>query len=102
MAREQAIENPEAVTVYADTGNPSPSFRPVLGGKVPRIRNAKDAKKLLGRLISAFTKGETNSEDARTLAYLVQVYVQACVPAEIEERLDQYEKAKNSKMVGAK
>lgn len=95
---EKAIEQPEAVTVYDDTGNPSPpAFRPVLPGKIPRIRTARDARKLFGRLISQFTKGEVASEDARTLCYLLTGYIQACATAEIEERLQALEKAKGTK-----
>ena len=93
MARKTKAESEQAIEVHTDTGNPSPpAFRPVLPGAVPRIRTAKDARKLYGRLISQFTQGAVASEDARTLAYLLQGFIQSCTAAEIEERLDRIEK----------
>lgn len=93
MAKKQDIENAEAIEVYTDAGNPSPSFRPVLTGNVPRIRTAKDARKLYGRLISQFTRGEVAGEDARTLAYLLSGFIQACAASEIEERVEALERS---------
>jgi len=92
MARKQDIEHTEAVAVYGDEENPSPAFRPVLPGKIPRIRTAKDAKKLLGRLISSFARGEVANNDAKDLAYLLSVYVTTCTAADIEERIEALEK----------
>jgi len=94
MARKQAIETAEAVTVVTDAGNPSPAFRPVLPGTIPRIRTAKDAKKLLGRIISGFTRGEVASDDAKTLAYLLSTYVQIHGAMEYEQRLEALEAKK--------
>lgn len=92
MARKRATEQAEAVEVYGDEENPSPPFRPVIPGTIPRIRTAKDARRLYGRLISGFTRGEIASDDARTLAYLLTGYIQTCTAAEIEERIEALEK----------
>jgi len=93
MARKQATEQAEAVQVQTDAGNPSPpAFRPVIAGNIPRIRTAKDAKKLYSRLISGFCKGEIAGDDAKTLAYLLSGFIQTCTAAEIEERIEALEK----------
>lgn len=92
MARKPPAEVNQALEVHADTANP-PLFRPVVSGPVPRIRTAKDAKKLYGRLISQFTQGEVASDDARTLAYLLSGFVQACAAADIENRIAALERS---------
>ena len=91
MAPKRDTQNPEVVTVVTDGGNPPP-FRAVLSGNVKPPRNAKDAKKLYGRLISQFIKGEVANEDAKTLCYLLTGYIQACAASDFEERVDSMEK----------
>lgn len=92
MARKQDTDRPEVIEAVADVVIPSPpAFRPVLSGNIPRIRTAKDAKKILGRLISSFTRGEVASDDAKTLAYLLSTFVQIHAAVEIEERLEALE-----------
>ena len=71
-----------------DAENPSP---PILSGAIPRIRTARDAKKLLGRLIASFTRGEVHGDDAKTLAYLLSTFVQIGTAVEFEDRLEALE-----------
>ena len=49
-----------------------------LGGNYKEIRCVRSAKCLLGRLIRGFIRKEINSEDAKTLTYLLSAYIKAC------------------------
>ena len=94
MASKTPSEDAQAVGVYGGRGNPSPpAFRPVLSA-FPRIRTAKDARKAYGRIIAAFTRGEIAGDDAKTLAYLLSGYLQACTASEFEERIEALERNK--------
>lgn len=71
----------------ADTsGNPTPLLN---GGK--EIRCIRSAKKLLGKLISAFIRHEITGEDSRTLCYLITSYVTICKDNDILQRIEQLE-----------
>lgn len=87
--KKRPSDSGEIIPVPHGMGNPSP----ILAGTIPRIRTAKDAKKLLGRLISQFTKGTVQSDDAKTLAHLLSVFIQAHQAVDLEERLEQLETA---------
>jgi predicted nucleotidyltransferase len=52
-----------------------------------RVKNLKDAKRLMSRLLVAFQRGDTDNRDAKDLAYLLSVYVQIVKDSEIEERI---------------
>jgi hypothetical protein len=56
------------------------------------IRNVKDAKKMLSKLIHAFQLGTLTSEPAKTLCYLIISYVSIIRDHEIEQRLAALEK----------
>ncbi len=52
-----------------------------------RVKNLKDAKKLLSRLLVSFQREEVDSRQAKDLAYLISVFIQAVKDAELEERI---------------
>ena len=58
------------------------------------IRNVKDAKKMLSKLIHAFQMGKVMSDQAKTLCYLIISYVQIIRDADFEERLIKLEQQK--------
>lgn len=64
---------------------------PVFPGKPINPRDGRSARRLLGRVIVAFQKGEIDNQNAKDLAYLLSVYVQMCQQVEIEERLKKLE-----------
>ena len=57
------------------------------------IRNCKDARRLLSRIISDFRAGKILGADAKTMAYLLSVYVQITKDTELEERISRLEKS---------
>ena len=80
----------------ADKGQPSgnsgntgksPPFRL---DKAPR--NARQARKYLGRLLSAFQRGLVDDKTTRTSVYILQVMCQVIQTADIESRLVELEK----------
>ena len=56
-----------------------------------RVRNLRDAKKLLSRLLVSFQRGEVEGREAKDLAYLLSVFVQVVKDAELEKRIDRLE-----------
>lgn len=68
------------------SGDPPPLLA---GGK--EVRCIRSAKKLLGKLISAFIRHEISSEESRTLCYLITLYVTICKDNDILERLEALE-----------
>ncbi len=59
--------------------------------KPVRVRNLKDAKKLLGRLLVGFQRGEIQGEDARTLCHIISTYIQLVKDVELEARIAELE-----------
>ena len=55
--------------------------------KPVKIRQLKDAKRLLSKLITEFQKGTIKSREAKDLCYLVVSYVQIAKDVDIEDRL---------------
>jgi hypothetical protein len=64
---------------------------PSLLGKPIRISKVRDARRLLGKLILEFQKGNIANQDAKDLCYLVTSYVNVAVQSDFEERLQQLE-----------
>jgi hypothetical protein len=56
------------------------------------VRTAKDAKKMLGKLIHAFQFGHIDNMQARTLTYMLISFAQMVKDTEFEERLEAIEK----------
>jgi hypothetical protein len=77
------------VPISSDAGN-----LPLISGRVPRIRNAKDAKKLLARIIGAFCRGDVLGQDAKDLCYMLSTFAQLHAVAELEARLETLETRK--------
>jgi hypothetical protein len=85
----------------ADKGQPSANSGNT--GKLPppgleKIpRNARQARKYLGRLLSAFQRGLVDDKTTRTSVYILQVMCQITLAAEIEPRLAEVEKRLEAK-----
>jgi hypothetical protein len=74
-------------------GTPThPQRRPVL------VKDAADARKLLGRIIFQFQKKEVEDNAARLLCYMLSVFVNICSDTDIEERLRKLEAKVESEM----
>ncbi len=83
-----ALFPPKVLDLRKETAN-SPGISVM--EKPVRVKNLKDAKKLLGRLLVAFQRGEIGGRDAKDLAYLLSVWVQIVKDVELEERLKNLE-----------
>lgn len=68
------------------SGDPSP----VISGTL-KVRNLKQAKRAMSKLIESFVRGEVCSSDAKTLAYLVSTFIEVAQAADIEQRLSELE-----------
>ena len=68
-----------------------PGHYPILPGKPVMIRNAKDCRRLFGKMILGFQRGQIDSGNAKTLSYLLIGFLQSCTQADIEERLKNLE-----------
>ena len=79
------MKTPKTVAAKRKTGDPPPALE-------KEIRNVKDARRLLSRIISEFRAGKIEGTDAKTMAYLLSVYVQITKDTELEERILQLEK----------
>lgn len=64
---------------------------PSLLDKPIRISKVRDARRLLGKLILEFQKGNIANQDAKDLCYLVTSYVNVAVQSDFEERLQKLE-----------
>jgi hypothetical protein len=58
-----------------------------LFGTAIRIKTLKDARRLLGKLIYEFQKGNIHNQDAKDLTYMLISYVAILKDSELEERL---------------
>jgi len=63
--------------------------------KPPKTLN--DAKTILSDLIAAYCRGAVVGESAKTLGYLLTVFVQLSTAADLETRLDKIEKTLTQK-----
>ena len=60
-------------------------------GKPVKIRQLKDAKRLLSKLITEFQKGTINGRAAKDLTYLVISFVQIAKDIDLEDRIQALE-----------
>ena len=60
--------------------------------KIRPPRTLKDAKELLGSLISAFLKRQLDGNDARTLCYMITSFTVVCTQSDLEVRIKNLEK----------
>ena len=61
------------------------------GPRLTPPRTAAQAKRLLSKLISGFIRGQVEGENARTLAYLISIFVQIIRDSDFEKRLQALE-----------
>jgi len=62
------------------------------------VRNIRDCKRLLSRLLSRLQRGEILGQDAKDQCYLLNTYAQICRDHDFEERIAALEKQeRNSK-----
>lgn len=73
-----------------ETGPPTPDKPPVRRA-VP-LRTARDARKLLGRLVNEVRRDEFDSQKASRIGYLVSVFLRSVETDEIAQRVDAIEK----------
>ena len=78
---------PKVLKLRGDRKNTPPSLKE----KPIRVRNLKDAKKLIGRLLVAFQREEIDGRNAKDLAYLLTVFIQIVKDVELDERLTKLE-----------
>ena len=56
-----------------------------------RLESAKDARQYMSRTINAFDDGRIAEDKARTIGYLIKVFLNAWESQELEERLEELE-----------
>jgi hypothetical protein len=61
------------------------------------IESIADAKRTLGRLILGFQQGTINSQDAKTMCYLLISFSAMCRDNDLEERIKTLEEKAGSK-----
>lgn len=61
--------------------------------KAIRVKNVKQAKRLLSRIITQFQRGEITDYEAKTLCYLLISLVSICKDIDFEERITKIEKS---------
>ena len=68
--------------------------------RLKRLRSAKDARQYMQALVEAFDKNRISEKKARTLGYLIKIFLQTYEQAELQERVEELEAiAKNKKVV---
>jgi hypothetical protein len=63
--------------------------------KAIKINKVRDARRLLSKLIYEFQTGEVTSEKAKTLSYLLNIYIQIFKVSEFETKIEEIEKKIN-------
>ena len=58
-----------------------------------RVNSARDAQKLLSRMINERRRGDIGSEECRDVGYLVKIFLDAFDAGELEERITELEKS---------
>ena len=86
MTETKQIERLEVPKVLTLRRNPDNSPRS-LKEKPIKVKNLRDAKKLLARILVAFQRDELAVRQAKDLAYLLSVYVSIVKDSDLEERL---------------
>ena len=87
-AKNKASEQPQQTELPAVMGS-TPS---ALERKPIVVRDARSAKRLLGRLIVAMQKREILRSEAKDLCYLLSVFVQIHRDSDLEERIVKLER----------
>ena len=65
-----------------------------------RLQNARDAREFMQKVINSYDKDEIDREKARTLGYLIKIFLASYEQAELQERVEELEAiAKNKKVV---
>ena len=92
----ERLEVPKVLTLRRNTANSPRSLKE----KPIRVKNLRDAKKLLARLLVAFQRQELDGREAKDLAYLLSVFVQIVKDADIEERVRLLEEKTEGRLYG--
>ncbi|MCX6141989.1 MAG: hypothetical protein NTZ35_02095 [Ignavibacteriales bacterium] len=82
-AENAGLNLPKVLTLRRNTANSPLSLKE----KPIKVKNLRDAKKLLSRILVAFQRGELEGREAKDLAYLLSVWVQIVKDADLEERI---------------
>lgn len=89
------MKNLKLIATESETAD-TPPAKPKAAFNERPVKSAKDARRMLSRLISEFRAGEIEGTNAKTLCYLLQTYVNIQKDTEIEERILALEKAKGA------
>lgn len=84
--KKRAGKEQQQTDLQAVTGTTPYPRKPVV------VRDARSAKRLLGRLIVALQKREITGCEAKDLCYLLSVYVQIHRESDLEERIVKLER----------
>ena len=57
-----------------------------------RLQNAKQAKEFLQHTINAFDKGEISEPKARTLGYLIKIFLDTYQVADVQDKVEELER----------
>lgn len=64
-----------------------------------RLQNPKDAREFMQKLINAFDKNRVTEDKARTLGYLIKIFLSTWELSDLNERVEELENIANKKVV---
>jgi len=57
--------------------------------QMKRLQTARDAREFMQALINAFDKNEISKDKARTLGYLIKIFLQSYEVAELQQEVEE-------------
>jgi hypothetical protein len=92
--KDDEIDQTVPLKLLNDQGLGIPT--PRLPGKPIRVQTARQARRLMSRLILEFQRGSVDNKSAKDLAYLIIAYLSSCKSDDLEERVEALEKGGSS------
>ena len=65
--------------------------------QMKRLQDANDAREFMQAVINAYDKNEIDKDKARTLGYLIKIFIKTYEVAELEERVEKLEELAEQK-----
>ena len=62
-----------------------------------RLQTARDSREFMQKVINAYDKNEIDKDKARTLGYLIKIFIKTYEVAELEERVEKLEELAEQK-----
>ena len=68
--------------------------------RMKRMQTISDARVYMQKLINAYDKNEISKDKARTLGYLIKIYIATVDKGDLEERVEEIEKLLEERKIG--